>query len=70
MPGADHTPRGSADARDGATLPSEDAARYIAEMTGELAEMARTSRLDLLAYLLEMAQAEVRRLDLSEGGPA
>jgi len=31
---------------------------YIAEMTAELANMARTDRLDLLAYLLQMAALE------------
>lgn len=37
--------------------PSE-AAEYIAQMTAELAFIARGARLDLLAYLLEMARTE------------
>jgi hypothetical protein len=35
-------------------------AEYIAEMTAELASMARGSRLDLLAYFLDMACLEAR----------
>ena len=35
-----------------------DVARYIADMTAQLASMARAARLDLLAYFLSMANAE------------
>ena len=35
-----------------------DAADYIAQMTAELARIARTARLDTLAYFLEMARIE------------
>lgn len=39
--------------------PSRDhAADYIAEMTGELAALARRSDLELLAYLLDMCRSE------------
>lgn len=36
----------------------EEMARYIAQMAGELAAMARVTRLELLAYFLEMARIE------------
>ena len=37
-----------------------DVSSYIAHMTQELAQMARASNLDLLAYFLEMAELEAR----------
>jgi len=60
--------------RDGAEAPQKtrwsaeaaDASDYIAQMTAELAAMAKGAQLDLLAYFLEMAQmeaeAQARRL--------
>ena len=39
-----------------------DIARYIAEMAGELAALARHRRFDLLAYFLAMAEAEARTM--------
>jgi hypothetical protein len=45
-----------------AAAPSE-AARYIAEFTAELSAIARQSRLDLLAYLLDMAHLEATRAE-------
>jgi hypothetical protein len=36
----------------------EDVARYIGQLAAEMAAMARGARLDLLAYLLEMARVE------------
>ena len=36
----------------------EDTALYIADMVGALAAMAREARLDLVAYLLDMAHVE------------
>ncbi|MDB5558248.1 MAG: hypothetical protein JWQ36_1182 [Enterovirga sp.] len=36
----------------------ESAAAYIADMATELAGLARASRLDILAYLLDIAQLE------------
>lgn len=37
---------------------SEEVATYVSQMAGEMAAMARTARLDLLAYFLEMARIE------------
>jgi hypothetical protein len=37
---------------------AEEVATYVSQMTGEMAAMARTARLDLLAYFLEMARIE------------
>ena len=36
----------------------EDVARYIGQLSAEMAVMARGARLDFLAYLLEMARVE------------
>jgi hypothetical protein len=44
--------------RDESADPSIDVARYIADMTAQLASMARAAKLDLLAYFLNMANAE------------
>jgi hypothetical protein len=38
--------------------PSDDVARYIADMTIQLASMASGAKLELLAYFLNMAHAE------------
>jgi hypothetical protein len=44
-----------------------ESARYIAQMAGELASIARSSNLDLLAYFLDMARVEatssIRKLE-------
>jgi hypothetical protein len=44
-----------------------ESARYIAQMSGELASMARNANLDLLAYFLDMARVEatssIRKLE-------
>ena len=37
---------------------TEETARYVADMVGALAAMAREARLDLVAYLLDMAHVE------------
>ena len=37
-----------------------EAADYVADLAGELAEIARGSKLDLLAYLLDVARLEAR----------
>lgn len=39
-------------------ISASEAADYIAQLTAELAFVARKSKLDLLAYLLEMARSE------------
>lgn len=48
---------------DAATLADDPAAvaevaHYIAQLTGEMAAMARAAKLDLLGYFLEMARIE------------
>jgi hypothetical protein len=52
-----------ADCPDGAGLPPrpmrpESAAAYIADITNELASLARGCKLEILAYLLDIAQLE------------
>jgi hypothetical protein len=37
-----------------------ETAAYIADLSGNLARMAREHRLDALAYILEMAQLEAK----------
>ena len=37
---------------------AEEVATYVSQMAGEMAAMARSARLDLLAYFLEMARIE------------
>lgn len=53
-----------ADAADWTPLADEDQARavaeYLADMIGQLEEMAQRSRLDLLVYLLSMAKSEAQ----------
>ena len=44
--------------RDVLSPSAAETAGYIAEMAAELCILARQSRLDLLAYLLDMAQLE------------
>lgn len=48
------------------TLKPLHSAEYIADLSGELAKMARDSKLDLIAYLLDIVRLEadttVRRL--------
>ncbi|HEY8383638.1 MAG TPA: hypothetical protein VIL09_15935 [Microvirga sp.] len=39
-----------------------EAARYLAEFAGELCSLAKQSRFDLLAYMLDMARMEATRL--------
>jgi hypothetical protein len=50
----------SAAAEDGATpvRNASETAHYVAQLSGELATMARSARLDVLAYFLEMAKLE------------
>ncbi|HVL72667.1 MAG TPA: hypothetical protein VM434_12395 [Beijerinckiaceae bacterium] len=42
----------------GPAFPPGDAAEYIAQMSGELAALARSANLELVAYLLAMARTE------------
>ncbi len=41
-------------------MQAADAADYIAQMAAELARIARTAKLDPLAYFLEMARIEAK----------
>jgi hypothetical protein len=50
-------PRANQPAAEGASA-SEEVARYVADMTLQLATMASGAKLDLLAYFLNMAHAE------------
>ncbi|KLK94802.1 hypothetical protein AA309_00925 [Microvirga vignae] len=43
-------------------MSATEAAQYIAEFTAELSYLARQTRLDLLAYLLDMARLEAARV--------
>lgn len=49
---------GGARRRQPPTLDPLEAARYIGQLTAELAGIARASQLDLLAYFLDMARME------------
>jgi hypothetical protein len=40
------------------TALQHEVARYVASMTAEMANMARSAKLDLLVYFLDMAQVE------------
>ena len=58
-PPGDAWPSGATQAGEPAsTMHPADAADYIAQMTAELARIARTARLEPLAYFLEMARIE------------
>ncbi len=47
-----------------------ETAQYIADFTAELSYLARETRLDLLAYLLEMARLEaIRAVQASNKNP-
>ena len=54
MPGK-HRPAAAPDA-------SAETARYISQMTAEMAGMAAAARLDMLAYFLDMARNEAEML--------
>lgn len=43
-----------------ANVEQTQSAEYIADLTTELAKLARQSRLDLLAYLLDVASLEAK----------
>lgn len=46
----------------GAAPGTADVVRYIADMSAELASLAGSSKLDLLAYFLSMAQVEAEAI--------
>jgi hypothetical protein len=52
---------GTLSGRAAASMSTAETARYIAEFTAELSYLARRSKLDLLAYLLDMARLEAGR---------
>jgi hypothetical protein len=55
---------------DGEEPPPSGAAGYIADMTAQLAHLARSAQLSVLAYLLDMAAAEARgSLDVPTEAP-
>ena len=43
---------------EGGSADASHSADYIADLTKELSEMARSARLDMLAYLLDIAHLE------------
>ena len=47
-----------------------ETAQYVAEFSAELAFLARKTKLDLLAYLLDMARLEAIRVTQSGGNEA
>lgn len=51
---------------DAGAITAPEAAEYISELTAELAFLARRSGLDLLVYLLEMAQREATTIARSD----
>ena len=57
-PGCEAPPRLSASGKQLDPQVVEELSRYIAQMSGELASMARSVRQDLLAYFLDMARVE------------
>ena len=68
MPKSPHLPpggvQGAVPQGSGAPNPvpsRSDTARYIEEMAGELSHLARSSNLELLAYLLDIARLEARK---------
>jgi hypothetical protein len=52
----------------GGTASPADVARYIAEFSAELSCLAREAKLDLLAYLLDMARHEAVELSRPQQG--
>jgi hypothetical protein len=60
-----HDELDEADAKKGSgasAMSTAETAQYIAEFTAELSYLARQSKLDLLAYLLDMARLEAGRV--------
>lgn len=56
------SPENKTDQRGGPALSREEAARYIAALTTELAAIARRADLGLSAHLLEMARMEAQEI--------
>ncbi len=47
-------------------LPRDDVLHYITQMTAELSVLARSARLDVLAYFLDMARVEAAATAVEE----
>ncbi len=47
-------------------LPRADVLHYITQMTAELSSLARSARLDILAYFLDMARVEAAATAVDE----
>jgi hypothetical protein len=70
------TPRGAIDRRlqRQTTAPVEnpqsvqEVSRYVGQMSGEMAALARSARLDVLAYFLEMARIEANSAAVKTNG--
>jgi hypothetical protein len=60
-------PGSPSDATGGRITDPTEAARYIAEFTAELSVVARGAKLELLAYLLDMARLEATRIQSGHG---
>jgi hypothetical protein len=65
-PSRDDRPPAADAARDGGPV---EAASYIAEVAGELAQLASRHRLDILRYVLDMVVVEARDIVRSEQNP-
>lgn len=53
-----------------AKMSAQETAQYISEFSAELSYLARETKLDLLAYLLDMARLEaIRALQPTDEGP-
>jgi uncharacterized tellurite resistance protein B-like protein len=60
-PPAAERPTAAVETLQPSTASAAEAARYIADFTAELSALAKQARLDLLAYLLDMAHLEAKR---------
>jgi hypothetical protein len=65
--GYSQPPQFVAEGASGPAPTQADVALYIADLTAQMASMARAANLDLLAYFLAMAHAEARSA-LGDGG--
>lgn len=53
----------------GETVDPAETARYVAQLSAELADMARAAKLDVLAYFLDMARTEAGSMVRAEARP-
>jgi hypothetical protein len=66
--GRPHEDETEAAAAEGICAPPEEIARYIAAFSAELSLLAKRSKFDLLAYLLDIATLEATQLAQQETG--